>query len=138
MPGTFRLVGGTTAADAQPAASLAFTGDKHCGFARFWRETLCAETIEGMTLIDKQGHSAICAGACGKTRRNYLPKAGRWFCPDCRERILRHAIGRLRRVQGFPPRNSITVPFELERALAKRWYAELGQTMQRTRQQTAV
>lgn len=64
---------------------------------------------------------AICSGACGKCARAGYEPRGRWFCPVCRERIIRKALGRLRRVRGFPPMKPIEIPPELEAEMVRRW-----------------
>ena len=91
-----------------------------------WAIALECGKVERMALMLHRRDGtvrAICAGACGKcARAGYEPK-GRWFCPECRERIVRHVLGRIKRVRGFPPVKPIECPDELFGEVDRRWMA---------------
>lgn len=91
-----------------------------------------------MLLIDKHGTRAICANACGRLARAGYRPTGQWFCPDCREKIIRHALSRLKRIEGFPPVRPVTVPPELAGEVAKRWAEILRQRIAAMRAEMAV
>jgi hypothetical protein len=48
-----------------------------------------------------------------------------WICRRCFDAAVRHAVGRLKRVRGFPPRNPIVLAPDIEKAVAARWLVEL-------------
>lgn len=76
-----------------------------------------------LILISRDGSErAICTGLCGKLAHANRKAKGRWFCPDCAERIISHAISRFRRCRGAGRMGPLNVPEELMPELDRRWY----------------